>query len=98
MQVAIGRGPVTGQEQDEVGDLLGAGKAPRDRLARSMLRNGLGAAAGGARDGRGDPVVAQPQGQELQASGGLYEGAATVTGRYRGKPVTGLAYAEQYGS
>ena len=43
-------------------------------------------------------VVAQPRGQELQASSGLYEGAATVTGRYRGKPVTGLAYAEQYGN
>jgi predicted secreted hydrolase len=43
-------------------------------------------------------IVVQPQGQELQASGGLYEGAASVTGRYRGKPVTGLAYAEQYGN
>ena len=43
-------------------------------------------------------VVAQPQGQELEASRGLYEGAATVTGRYRGKPITGLAYAEQYGN
>jgi predicted secreted hydrolase len=43
-------------------------------------------------------VVVQPRGQELQASGGLYEGAATVTGRYRGKPVTGSAYAEQYGN
>ena len=43
-------------------------------------------------------IIAQPQGQELHASGGLYEGAATVTGRYRGKPVTGLAYAEQYGN
>lgn len=43
-------------------------------------------------------VAANPQGQELQASGGLYEGAATVSGRYRGKYVTGLAYGEQYGN
>lgn len=43
-------------------------------------------------------VVAQPQGQEIQASGGVYEGASSVTGRYRGKPVTGRAYVEQYGN
>jgi predicted secreted hydrolase len=43
-------------------------------------------------------VVAQPQGQEVQeASGGIFEGAASVTGRYRGKPVTGQAYVEQLG-
>jgi predicted secreted hydrolase len=45
-------------------------------------------------------VVAQPQGQEIQAGeelGGVYEGAASVTGRYRGKPVTGQAYVEQLG-
>jgi predicted secreted hydrolase len=43
-------------------------------------------------------VVAQPQGQELQgAFGGVYEGAASVTGRYRGKPITGQAYIEQNG-
>jgi len=43
-------------------------------------------------------VVAQPQGQEIQAGGGVYEGAGNVTGRYRGKPVTGLVYVEQYGN
>jgi predicted secreted hydrolase len=43
-------------------------------------------------------VVAQPQGQEIQANGGIYEGAASVTGRYRGKPVTGQAYVEQLGN
>ncbi|MEV0409004.1 lipocalin-like domain-containing protein [Actinoallomurus sp. NPDC050550] len=44
-------------------------------------------------------VVAQPQGQELQSAfGGVYEGAAKVTGRYRGKPVTGQAYVEQNGN
>jgi predicted secreted hydrolase len=43
-------------------------------------------------------VVAQPQGQEVQeASGGIFEGAASVTGWYRGKPVTGQAYVEQLG-
>ena len=43
-------------------------------------------------------VVAQPQGQEIQASGGIYEAAASVTGRYRGEPVTGQAYVEQLGN
>jgi predicted secreted hydrolase len=47
-------------------------------------------------------VVAQPQGQEIQGTSGLwvgiYEGAASVTGRYRGKPVTGQAYVEQIGN
>jgi predicted secreted hydrolase len=43
-------------------------------------------------------VVARPQGQEIQANGGIYEGAASVTGRYRGKPVTGQAYVEQLGN
>ena len=43
-------------------------------------------------------VVAQPQGQEIQASGGIYEGASSVTGRYRGEPVTGQAYVEQLGN
>ncbi|RVX41842.1 putative secreted hydrolase [Nonomuraea polychroma] len=43
-------------------------------------------------------VVAEPQGQEVQAFGGVYEGAATVAGRYRGKPVTGQAYVEQLGN
>jgi predicted secreted hydrolase len=43
-------------------------------------------------------VVAQPQGQEVQASGGIYEGAAGVTGRYRGTPVGGQAYVEQLGN
>jgi predicted secreted hydrolase len=44
-------------------------------------------------------VVARPQGQEIQeASGGIFEGAASVTGRYRGQPVTGQAYVEQLGN
>jgi predicted secreted hydrolase len=43
-------------------------------------------------------VVAQPQGQEVQSYGGVYEGAASVTGWYRGKPVTGQAYVEQLGN
>jgi predicted secreted hydrolase len=47
-------------------------------------------------------VVAQPQGQEIQGSygifKGIYEGAATVTGRYRNKSVTGQAYVEQLGN
>lgn len=43
-------------------------------------------------------VVAQPQGQEIQASGGIFEGASGVTGRYQGKPVTGQAYVEQLGN
>jgi predicted secreted hydrolase len=43
-------------------------------------------------------VVAQPQGQEIQAYGGVFEGASSVTGSYRGKPVTGLAYVEQLGN
>jgi hypothetical protein len=47
-------------------------------------------------------VVAQPQGQEIQANGGIFEGifegASSVTGRYRGKPVTGQAYVEQLGN
>ncbi len=43
-------------------------------------------------------VIAQPQGQEIQAYGGIYEGASSVTGHYRGKPVTGQAYVEQLGN
>ena len=43
-------------------------------------------------------VVAAPQGQEIQASGGIFEGASSVTGEYRGKPVTGQAYVEQLGN
>jgi predicted secreted hydrolase len=44
-------------------------------------------------------VVAEPQGQErLGAFGGTYEGAASVTGRYRGKPVIGQTYVEQNGN
>lgn len=43
-------------------------------------------------------VVAEPQGQEVLAYGGIYEGAASVTGRYRGKPVSGQAYVEQLGN
>jgi predicted secreted hydrolase len=46
-------------------------------------------------------VVAQPQGQEIQWSSwlfnGIYEGASSVTGQWRGKPVTGQAYVEQLG-
>jgi predicted secreted hydrolase len=42
-------------------------------------------------------VVARPQGQEIQADGGIFEGASSVTGQYRGKPVTGQAYVEQLG-
>jgi hypothetical protein len=47
-------------------------------------------------------VVAQPQGQEIQWNSwlfkGIYEGASSVTGQYRGKPVTGRAYVEQLGN
>jgi predicted secreted hydrolase len=42
-------------------------------------------------------VVARPQGQEVQAYGGVFEGAGSVTGTYRGKPITGRAYVEQLG-
>lgn len=42
-------------------------------------------------------IVVEPQGQEIQLFAGLYEGAGSVTGRYRGKPVTGLVYVEQNG-
>jgi predicted secreted hydrolase len=43
-------------------------------------------------------VVAQPQGQEIQADGGIFEGASSVTGKSRSKPVTGQAYVEQLGN
>ncbi len=44
-------------------------------------------------------VVARPQGQERVGTfGGTYEGAASVTGQYRGKPVTGQTYVEQNGN
>lgn len=43
-------------------------------------------------------VVAEPQGQEIQADGGIFEGASSVTGWYRGNPVTGQAYVEQLGN
>ncbi|HZX07709.1 lipocalin-like domain-containing protein [Kribbella sp.] len=44
-------------------------------------------------------VVAEPRGQErLGAFGGTYEGASTVTGRVRGKPITGRTYVEQNGN
>jgi predicted secreted hydrolase len=43
-------------------------------------------------------VAVSPQGQEVQSFGGVYEGAGSVTGRYRGKPVTGRAYVEQLGN
>ncbi|MGW0061822.1 lipocalin-like domain-containing protein [Streptosporangium sandarakinum] len=43
-------------------------------------------------------VTAKP-GAELQSAfGGLYESAATVTGRYRGKPINGQAFVEQNGN
>ncbi|HTU74370.1 MAG TPA: lipocalin-like domain-containing protein [Trebonia sp.] len=42
-------------------------------------------------------VRAIPELQEIQALGGIYEGDAAVTGEYGGRPVTGLAYAEQLG-
>ncbi|HEX6685388.1 MAG TPA: lipocalin-like domain-containing protein [Candidatus Limnocylindrales bacterium] len=43
-------------------------------------------------------VVVHPQGQEVQAFWGIYEGAGSVTGRYRGKPVSGQVYVEQFGN
>jgi predicted secreted hydrolase len=43
-------------------------------------------------------VVVEPQAQEIQAFGGIYEGAGSVTGRHRGKPVTGQVYVEQFGN
>ncbi|WP_171075284.1 lipocalin-like domain-containing protein [Nonomuraea basaltis] len=44
-------------------------------------------------------TVTSKPGHELQSAfGGLYEGAATVTGRYRGKPITGQAFVEQNGN
>jgi predicted secreted hydrolase len=43
-------------------------------------------------------VSAYPQEQEIQAFGGIFEGAATVTGWYQGKPTTGQAYVEQLGA
>jgi len=43
-------------------------------------------------------VVIELQGQEVQAFGGVYEGAGSVTGRYRGKPISGQVYVEQLGN
>lgn len=43
-------------------------------------------------------IVVKPQGQEVQAFDGLHEGAGSVTGRYRGKPITGQVYVEQVGN
>ncbi|WP_407636950.1 lipocalin family protein [Hamadaea tsunoensis] len=43
-------------------------------------------------------IVVEPQGQEVQAFGGVYEGAGSVTGRYRGKPISGQIYVEQLGN
>lgn len=45
-------------------------------------------------------VIASPQLQEIQAPvfGGIFEGDSSVTGQYHGKPVTGEAYAEQFGN
>jgi predicted secreted hydrolase len=42
-------------------------------------------------------VTASPALQEIQAGPGIYEGVATITGTYEGKPVTGQAQAEQLG-
>ena len=46
-------------------------------------------------------VTATPTLQEIQAkqpfSPGVNEAASTVTGSYQGKPITGLAYVEQFG-
>ncbi|NUR69493.1 MAG: hypothetical protein HOU81_01595 [Hamadaea sp.] len=42
-------------------------------------------------------VVAIP-GQEIQSFGGIFEGAAGVTGRYHGKQISGQAYVEQLGN
>ena len=46
-------------------------------------------------------VTATPALQEIQAkqpfSPGVNEAASTVTGGYQGKPITGLAYVEQFG-
>jgi hypothetical protein len=43
-------------------------------------------------------ITANPQGQEIQSFGGIYEGAATITGRYHGKRITGQAYVEPLGN
>src|SRR5262249_51785177 len=47
-------------------------------------------------------VAAQPEGKEIQWSSwvfkGIYEAASSVTGRSRGRPVTGQAYVEQLGN
>jgi predicted secreted hydrolase len=44
-------------------------------------------------------VVADPREQELLTDyGNVYEGASTVTGRYRGRPIGGQAYVEQLGN
>jgi predicted secreted hydrolase len=43
-------------------------------------------------------VTAQPKGQEIQADGGIFEGASSITGQYQGKPVNGHAYVEQLGN
>lgn len=42
-------------------------------------------------------VVTRPQGQEIQSDGGIFEGASSVSGRYRGRPAAGEAYVEQLG-
>lgn len=43
-------------------------------------------------------VTAEPQGQEILANGGVFEGASSITGQYRGRPTTGQAYVEQFGN
>lgn len=50
-----------------------------------------------ALDARLTVIATAPQGQEIQGDGGIYEGAAKVSGQYRGKPVTGQTYVEQLG-
>ena len=42
-------------------------------------------------------VTASPKLQEIQAGPGTYEGAATITGTYQGRHVTGQAQVEQLG-
>lgn len=43
-------------------------------------------------------VVTSPRGQEIQADGGIFEGASTISGTYRGAPAAGEAYVEQFGA
>jgi alpha-maltose-1-phosphate synthase len=54
-------GPVAGQQEDQVGDLLRTAEPAGHRTMRGLALDVLGLRAGGAADGLRDAVVAEPQ-------------------------------------